>query len=755
MFDDTDESRSHVLAEAEGDTADLARSLMLTDMPGPTRSAALRAIRAVRNAVALHGEITVPALRAALDAPTTELRAALGERATQTLSDARRGLRAWDCAPRRRLAIALRDRLPTLTDAVAAAQAALPEAEARRVRIALEALAQSERQKPEDMAASAVVIEPILRRLTPEALGVTSPKSLRNKLALIRAAVKRVDMAGGAGRIADISALSPAWRAALDAVEQRLLKSALSPIAILRRFAVSAAAAGCQPTNLAPDVVEDAWDRELAARGARYREKISAACRAWNGAVDAGLAAARRAPPRPTSHRQVDVPWSTVPEPIRGPIDAWLANTVSARTPIGWAALVPDAPAAYDGLGLDDLLAEEADADGAGARVVLEPGTAGNWRAAVARAWRVAMDDPLVQPKPERLADLFDRSVAAAMVAATREARRTRMERQGLSFDPEQKGRHEHSLVEALESVGRVLAVDETRLAQVRAIKLKIDPAIIRTHRNAAGETVRVHEERRIGKRHAAMLAAFSDLSVMGRYFGASDHLWSSAIEPIRRQGAITMRHAALARSALILRIGQFCGPIRRINHARLRAFGDDAHVHLPVGEGHGTLTIPATETKTFRRICVRIDPRTVAMLKVYIEHFLPVVRKAVGAAPDNPHLWPGAAGDAPEEGGYGPGLGYIDPGKLNARFSQHVWGHCKLRLCLHVMRHLAGKIILDQDPSAMSLVQHLLGHTSIRTTQSYYAEVNQIIAQQRYLHLLDRSMRQALRGMSFSIDDA
>ncbi|SEB05698.1 hypothetical protein [Rubrimonas cliftonensis] len=148
------------------------------------------------------------------------------------------------------------------------------------------------------------------------------------------------------------------------------------------------------------------------------------------------------------------------------------------------------------------------------------------------------------------------------------------------------------------------------------------------------------------------------------------------------------------------------------------------------------------------------IDPQTVALLKIYIRDFLPIAQKSVGAAPDNVHLWPGAAGQPAEEGGYAPGLGYLAKDKINQRFRQHLWKHAKLRLCLHVMRHLAGKIILDQDPSAMSLVQHLLGHTKIATTQSYYAEVSQLIAQRRYLHLLDQSMRKALRRIDFGIHD-
>jgi hypothetical protein len=64
------------------------------------------------------------------------------------------------------------------------------------------------------------------------------------------------------------------------------------------------------------------------------------------------------------------------------------------------------------------------------------------------------------------------------------------------------------------------------------------------------------------------------------------------------------------------------------------------------------------------------------------------------------------------------------------------------------------GKIILDQDPSAMALVQEVLGHKRIKTTQSYYAEVSKIIAQRRYIHLLEAQSRKALATIKFRFID-
>lgn len=96
--------------------------------------------------------------------------------------------------------------------------------------------------------------------------------------------------------------------------------------------------------------------------------------------------------------------------------------------------------------------------------------------------------------------------------------------------------------------------------------------------------------------------------------------------------------------------------------------------------------------------------------------------------------------------------MGYTGKDKLNTCFSAHMRRHAMLRLDLHVMRHLAAKVILDQDPSAMSLVKEILAHKSIETTRAYYAEVCRLVAQARYLELLDQATRKALTRVSFTI---
>ena len=50
------------------------------------------------------------------------------------------------------------------------------------------------------------------------------------------------------------------------------------------------------------------------------------------------------------------------------------------------------------------------------------------------------------------------------------------------------------------------------------------------------------------------------------------------------------------------------------------------------------------------------------------------------------------------------------------------IYKRARLVLNPHLYRHIAGKVILDRNPGAYGRVRLLLGHRSIRTTETYYA---------------------------------
>ena len=741
----------HPVAE-RGDTADLRRCLWLSNLKGSTRNATLASLATFSAASGEDGELSVARVRQLIAAPDAQIKSAVGQRWMQVVSDVRRALRYWDDLPTRWLALRLRTRIPTLSDAATAANLRLGIDEARRAHAALGDLAKSEGGNLNDVPATAGVIEPLLRAATPETFCVANPKSLDNKRTLIRKVVRFVDPLSTGMRETSVDTLPAEWRHILGLLGEQLKEHEKSEAAILRRLAGFCARQDLRATDIDAPLVNAFVAMELATHVSTYVEKLCAAFRRWNDAVDAGLKCPTLLLPRAPVHRQENVDWRSVPLGIRNPVDAYLETAVSVRNPGDWGDLVPDDDSEYAELGV--VFGDATSDSDADAAPILELGTHKNWRDAVKRAWHAAKTDARVQPKPEALGDLFCKPVVAALVASTRSARRRRNEAQGLVFDPKVKGRYEHTLVEALCSVGRALAIAPDRLEEVEELKRQIDPSVIGLKRAADGSIKRVYAERRIGIRHATMLAKFADTTRLKRWFEGPSVLWALACAPIRRGSKPQASHVALARNALIARLGQYVAPVRRTNHARYRHEGDDRHLILPEGEGEGTLIIPAHEGKTLRSIHVRIDPETVRMLKFYIKHFLPIAKRQAKASADNPHLFPGADGRKIEDGGYGLGRGYITKSKLNTSFKKHMMKHCGLDLCLHVMRHLAGKIILDQDPSAMSLVKEILGHKRLRTTQSYYAEVCKIVAQRRYIHLLERQARQVLATMTFKFVD-
>ncbi|MBU2288985.1 MAG: tyrosine-type recombinase/integrase, partial [Gammaproteobacteria bacterium] len=579
-----------------------------------------------------------------------------------------------------------------------------------------------------------------------------SMKTLENKRTLIRKVVRLVDPLSTGMRETSIATLPSPWRETLTIMDGKLKDHEKSAAAILRRLAAFCARQDIMPMEIDEPLLEAFGAMELATHTPAYIEKLRAAFRRWNEVLDEGHAVPRLMLPGAPRYRLEDVVWSSVPAGIREPLDAYLATAVSARNPGDWGNFVPDDDPEYAELGI--AFADIPSDNEGPVAPILEIGTCKNWRDAVKRAWHAASSDPRVQPKPHDIQDLFSKSVISALVAAVRQSRRERAEAEGRVFDPKVKGRYEHSLVEALHSVGRALDLPSDQLVLIEDLKRQIDPAVIGMKRTADGGFKRVYADRRIGARHANMLSAFADTSCLKRWFESPSVLWERACAPIRRGRKPQATHVALARSALVARMGQYVAPVRRSNHARYRHAGDDRHLLLPEGDGEGTLRIPADEGKTLRSIHVRIDRETVRMLKYYIKHFLPIAQKNAKASADNPHLFPGAGGREIEEGGYASGNGYVTKSKLNSTFKRHMKKHCGLNMCLHVMRHLAGKIILDQDPSAMSLVQEILGHRRLETTQSYYAEVSKIVAQRRYIHLLEQQSRQVLATMKFKFFD-
>lgn len=738
--------------QTTGTTADVISVLRLTPLNATTRMITIKSVRRLREVLSGGPDIPADALFAAAETATPELRAQMGDRHSQILSDVKRAKRAWNDTLRRDLVLRLRGRLPSLQDAIDAVAAGGSTEQVKRRVQSLRKLAESQATSPAGIIATAIVVEPLLRRLTPEDLDVHTAKSLSNKLAQIRAAVRLVDPNAISGRAADIKALPQAWRALLDTLTGKLSASYTAECAIFRRLAVRSDRDGLLPGDITAEFLKTFTAHELATKSDSHREKLRRAGRVWNDVIQSqGLTAAHFESTGP-QNRLPDVAWAAVPETIRARVEALMDRMVAPQGDEDWSSFVEDAD--EDDLGLGDLVD---DAGYAGAAIPRELGTQRNLRDAVKRVWYAAETSPKVTRKPERLEDLFCQDCLVATVAAIREKRRVRVEAQGESWEAHKKGRYECSLVQALYSVGKSCDLPEDILEPVRKMTLNLDPSVIGTKLKSDGTLAYVYEDRKIGRHHEDMLRQFNEDAALKRWFQAPGVLWRQAEKWVKQgRNRPTIAQASLARSAVIAQVAQRVTPMRRTNLVRLRTFGDEAHFNLPIGAREGTLILPGAELKNLRSIHVTIDQETVRMLKRFIEVYRPLFVERSKADPENLHLFPGAGSERKERGengGYPQGFGYMTKDKLCQRFRQHIRKHALLRMDLQVMRHIAGKVILDMDPSAMGLVQEVLGHKRIETTQSYYAQVSKIVAQKNYLQLLDQYSRRVMSHVDFRID--
>jgi hypothetical protein len=737
--------------QTTGTTAEVISVLRLTPLNASTRTITIKSVRDLRKALSGGPDIPVDDFFAAAEAAAPELREQLGDRHVQILSDVKRAKRAWADTFRRDLVLRLRERLPTLQDALEAVGISGSTEQQNRTIQSLRKLAESQATSPGNIIATAIVIEPLLRRLTPEDLDVHTAKSLSNKIALIRAAVRFVDPNAISGKAADLKTLPNIWRGMLKKLEAKIPPSCSAEIAIVRRLAVRADRDGLLPGDVHAAFLDCFIAHELATKSDSHKDKLRRAGRIWNEVIAAeGLSAAQFANAGP-QNRLPDVAWTSVPDPIRVRVDALMDRMVAPQGDEAWSSFID---AEEDDLGLGELIGVTS---GSNTAIPRELGTQRNLRDAVKRVWHAAETSPKINRKPAQLEDLFHQDCLLATVSTIREKRRARVEARGQSWEVHKKGRYECSLVQALYSVGKSCDLPEEILEPVRKLTLKLDPSVVGSKLKSDGTQAYVYEDRKIGKHHEDMLRQFTEDSALKRWFQAPGVLWREAEKWVKQgKNRPTIAQAALARSALIAQLAQRVTPMRRTNLARLRAFGDEAHFSLPIGAGEGTLILPGAELKNLRSIHVTIDPETVRMLKRFIEVYRPLFVEHAGADPENPHLFPGSASERKERGtngGFAKGFGYMTKTKLSQRFRQHIWKHCMLRMDLQVMRHIAGKVILDMDPSAMGLVQEVLGHKRIETTQSYYAQVSKIVAQKNYLQLLDQYSRRVMSHVDFRID--
>ena len=727
-------------------TSDLELALRLKQMPRQTLYSTTKSLRKLRETIATGSDLSIDAVRDVVTEPDPALRCMLGAKATQVFSDARRALRVWDEPAIQKLAVKLRGTVVTCEHAIDAAYLDFPPDRAKRAEGAIRALAKHLNQPVDAIIATETVIEPKLVALVPEDLAVGSVQSLNNKKTLIRAAVSLVDPARVHGAQVDTTRISEAWRPTLDILLSRAPEHSPAVAAIFRRLALVSDTEAKAPEDLTKTDLAIFVQGERQTHNFSFGRKLGMAMKLWNESVEDSLFKAVPFDRSRRVQRLPDVAWESVPAAIREPLDTLLGQASTADRSGGvWEDAIED-----------DLGVPDAHADDQNDRdLTVNPATAELWRRSFKRVWHAAAHDNNGTPEPKTIEALFTPQSARSFVTALWACRKKKLDEEGKDWESNKKGIYEAGLLKTFVAAGAALGVEESQLCQIRAFIHKIDPTILAKKKMPDGRIAFVYDEIKIGPRHAEMLRAFNQDSVMSRWFKAPDQLWTEAMKGKSRNNGVNGKDVALARSALILRIMQRVSPLRRKSLARLRIYGAQPHIHLPIGKGEGRLYLPAIEMKNLRALEVRIDPETVCMIREFVSTFRPVSLARAMISAENEHLFPGSSCARPELGAdreYPAGFGYHSLDSFGQTYAQHMRGKFALNVDMHVARHIAAKVILDMDPSAMGLVQEVLEHKKIETTRAYYASVSKIIAQKRYLQLLDQATRRAIGKIDFTI---
>ncbi|WP_026988477.1 site-specific integrase [Fodinicurvata fenggangensis] len=616
------------------------------------------------------------------------------------------------------LCMRIRQGQATLADAITVARAQPWGRECGRIIGALKRYAETKNRTPEAIPAVERTIKTELAKMSAADFGVTQ-KSFGTLRARILRGVRAVDFHRHTRLSA--AALSGSWRVLTDTVrrDHPELQGDLAKIWSLVDY--------CWQRNLGPDDVDDSVVQDLLAyleahqvegpfkrtRATVYSwERLQNHVSGWPSAQLSRLYADGNSG-RVSAHF-VDLPGHTQ--------QLWHAFTAAMRKtdkPEDLADLVPpeDSADPFAGAGLDQ---SAPDITGSYGETSLK---------SLRHHWLICVKAHLEETGayPARLSDVTTRETLTRVVREmdARQAARSKGQ------TPSRQGIYKKAILTSAIAWARYDLCPEEHINKLQLMRDHVDPHLLGKYTNALGETKRRYEHYKMGARHKERLRQFNDPLAIVTWYNLPECLVTEAKTRLARSDK-DLEAMNLALVAVLHRILR-CAPLRRRNLAGLRISGPSPQVTLPpAGRGKGRITIEAEQVKNERQIDIELDQEAVSLLRWWIQEVRPLLARSVGAAPDNVFLFP-AQGDQ-----------HRAKELLNYHFRKTNERHGGFRMNLHLARHLTAKILLDSDPAQMDLVQNLLGHKSRRVTESYYAEVQQILVQRRWHEILDQASQSA-----------
>jgi integrase len=198
--------------------------------------------------------------------------------------------------------------------------------------------------------------------------------------------------------------------------------------------------------------------------------------------------------------------------------------------------------------------------------------------------------------------------------------------------------------------------------------------------------------------KNQSLLRKFDNPQAVGELIHLPEKLWRRARRelPSSRRAFIDLQ-TALAID-LLLHV-----PLRMMNLSSLSFM---KHLHWPQGRGRpALLTFADDETKNRRPLSFELDPVLADRLAVYRNEIAPAV---IGLRPDE--VFMGLTGRRRTQAA------------ITVSIEKAVLKHTGIKLTPHQFRHFAAKLRLDENPCAGESLKQLLGHTSEKTTNNFYA---------------------------------
>ncbi len=216
-------------------------------------------------------------------------------------------------------------------------------------------------------------------------------------------------------------------------------------------------------------------------------------------------------------------------------------------------------------------------------------------------------------------------------------------------------------------------------------------------------------------EKNKALLRQFDDPRLLSALLELPDKLWRAA----RRKMATSRWPFIELQTALAIDILLHV-PMRMQNLTSLQF---DVHLHWPQGRRRpALLTLRAAEVKNDVALEFEIPTALAERLQVFRNEIAPAV---TGNRPDRVFITFGG----------GPRC----QGAISVAIEKALLRHLGLKMTCHQFRHLAAKIILDENPGAYELVRQLLGHKNLKTTMRFYAGVNTLRASRAHNALLQK----------------